>query len=180
VRAPGLHRRRQIASRQSFRPARAACGCRWRDADRVRPRRSRSHNDLGCNRLRKFLTLPGVCGIGLPVMQKRLFHCSPEPRAAGTVESPERREGPGGGGSLDRRLSETEESTAWIAQGCGGGQRLRKWLGRCHLWSSPVMGARNIRGDFGNPGRGCRANLLNRYTRPFSTFRHFCHFCHSG
>ncbi len=92
-------------------------------------------------------------------MRKRLFLCSPEPRAAGTVESPEPREGQGRGGKLDRRLSETGESTARIAQGCGGGGRLRKWLVRWSLGGGPVIGARDIGGDLGNPGRGCRANL---------------------
>jgi len=36
---------------------------------RVRPGRSRSHNYLGCNPLRKFLTLPAVCGMDLAAMQ---------------------------------------------------------------------------------------------------------------
>src|SRR6266568_457306 len=37
---------------------------------RARPRRSRSHNYLGGNRLRKFLILPCIYGIDLTVMQK--------------------------------------------------------------------------------------------------------------
>src|SRR5713226_1657425 len=103
-------------------------------------------------------------------MPKRLFRCSPEPGAAGTVEAPERREGPGRGGKLDRRLSETGESTARIAQGCGGGQRLRKWLVRWSLGGGPVIGARNIWGDLRYPGRGCRANLSQSLHQPIRRF----------
>ncbi len=103
-------------------------------------------------------------------MQKRLFLCSPEPRAAGTVESPERREGPGRGGKLDRRLSETGESTARIAPSSDGAQRLRKWLGRWRLGVGPGIGARSIGGDLRNPGGGCRANLSQSLHQPIRRF----------
>ena len=36
---------------------------------RARPRRSRSPKGLGCNRLRKFLTTPCVCGMNLPMVR---------------------------------------------------------------------------------------------------------------
>ena len=97
-------------------------------------------------------------------MQKRLFHRGPEPKAAGTVESPERREGPGRGGKLDRPLGEAEEGGARIAQG------LRKRLGRWRLCVGPVIGARKIRGDLGKPVRGRRVNLSQPLLQPVLRF----------
>jgi hypothetical protein len=58
-----------------------------------------------------------------------------------------------------RPFSETEGSAARMAQNCDRAERLRKWLGRWHLAGGPVIGARIIRGDLGNPGRGRQANL---------------------
>src|SRR5437870_4281731 len=78
-------------------------------------------------------------------MQKRLFHCSPEPKAAGMVESPERWEGPGRGGKLDRPLGEAEEGGARFAQGS------RKRLGRWRLGVGPG-GGRSIKVDWGRSG----------------------------
>src|SRR5712692_5325866 len=100
----------------------------------------------------------------LQVIQKRLFHRGGAPKAAGPGKSPERQEGPGRGGRVDRPVSETEEGRARIAHG------LRKWLGRWKLCDGRVMGARKIRGALGNFGGGRRVNLSQA---PHETIRRF-------
>jgi len=105
-----------------------------------------------------------IYGICFAAMQEQLFHCGGAAKAVGMGESPERREGPGRGGKLDRRLSEARESTARIAQG------LRKRLGRWRLCVGPVIGARKIRGDLGKPVRGRRVNLSQSLHQPVLRF----------